>query len=243
MIKIAIIDDGINFNKLDNSIVGSEYALYKNKDVKYSSHFDKTDSHGLIVASIIKQSIKIDCEIISIKVKDEIENGCCYNFLKALDLCEELEVDIANISIGSCYRSDFTKIEKKVKKILRNNAIIVAATNNKPLITYPAYIQGVIGVRSNIRAIEGRSIFLKNSHFGVNVESSPPRHLIDKNNEMIALPICNSFATPVVTALVASLINKEERLEYADLIDRIKKHADYIKESDFSPIHKNSKKE
>ena len=113
MIKIAIIDDGINFNKLDNSFVDLEYAINKNKYVKYSSHFDEMDSHGLIVASILKQSIKIDCEIISIKVKDEIENGCCYNFLKAIDLCEELGVDIVNISIGSCYRSDFNKIEKK----------------------------------------------------------------------------------------------------------------------------------
>ena len=172
-------------------------------------------------------------------MKNNVSNGQCADFIYALDMCRELDVDIINSSLGTSYKKDYKLIQSKIVSLLKKNIIVVAATSNSPAITYPAYSEKVIGVRYNIRSIIGRNIFLENSNYGVNIESAPPKYLIDKDNLKMELELCNSFTAPVITSMLISNIANNGRTPYEDTINYLKTKSYYIKDNDMSPIRKN----
>lgn len=71
-------------------------------------------------------------------------------FLKALELCAELGVKIIHLSIGTSIYDDFEYVEKYVNRLCDMGVIIVAASSNKGTVTYPAYMNNVIGVKTII---------------------------------------------------------------------------------------------
>ncbi|MBS5843166.1 MAG: S8 family serine peptidase [Clostridiales bacterium] len=237
MKKIALIDDGLSYNRFNTNNVYKEYII-RNKTInEYNSQKAEFDSHGRVCASIIESLTKTS-NIISINVKDENENGICDDFIVALNLCRELDVDIVNTSIGSCYKEDFHIIRKAIKPLLLKKITIVSATSNKPLITYPAFSNFVIGVRHNIRGIGGKLIYLDYSKYGVNIETSAPNFIIDSSNEKIALHPCNSFAAPVVTSIIYAIIEENGRISIKDLKQELKSRADFYKKYDSVKVDK-----
>ena len=235
MKKIALIDDGMSYNRLNNINIYKEYIIRNKTIIEYNSQKAEFDSHGRVCASIIGSLTKTS-NIISINVKDENENGACDDFILALNLCRELDVDIINTSIGSCYKKDFHTIKKTIKPLALKKVTIVSATSNKPLITYPAFSEFAIGVRHNIRGIGGKFIYLHYSDYGVNIETAAPNFILDSCNEKIILHPCNSFAAPVVTSVICDIIEENGRISIKDMKQELKSRANFYKKYD--PIKK-----
>lgn len=231
MLKIALLDDGLSYNRLINNTCYEEYIVRETTISEYTSKKSKFDSHGRICASII-ESLTSKPHIISINVKSEFENGACEDVIAALNLCYELNVDIINASIGTCYKKDFYKIKRAIKPLLDKKISIVSATSNDYKVTYPAFLNSVIGVRYNIRGIGGKLIYLEHSKYGVNIETASPTFLIDYNNIKLPLHPCNSFATPVVTSAVCNILDKFGRLTNEELKNVLKKYCYIYKKYD-----------
>lgn len=113
MRKIALIDDGLSYNRFNTINIYKEYIIRNKIIIEYNSQKAEFDSHGRICASTIKSLTKTS-NIISINVKAENENGFCDDFILALNLCSELDVDIINTSIGSCCKKDSHIIKRQL---------------------------------------------------------------------------------------------------------------------------------
>ncbi len=88
--------------------------------------------------------------------------------------------------------------------------IIIAAYNNKRIYTCPASFDNVIGVKCDTTGTLKRSEYIYNTYSldGIEVIANAKHNIIDNSGMVYTTSICNSYATPVVTALVYELIEK-----------------------------------
>lgn len=144
-VKVAILDSGIDKDSLDLNYcvnVKDSYCFNKNIDTPFFTN----DNHGSTIASIIaaKQNdnygfagITNDIELYSMRVFDDTKNGNLNNdlFVKAVNKCQELDIDIINFS--GYFTNDI-----KIKNAINNfdGLFITTAGNNDANIDiFPQY--------------------------------------------------------------------------------------------------------
>ena len=96
----------------------------------------------------------------SIKIlNDDTKRGNIRQFIEALRLCEQLEVKIIHLSIGTRSYSDFNLIEKSIEALCDKGTIIIAAACNEGTVAYPACMNGVIGVKCDFSATDQQYLY------------------------------------------------------------------------------------
>jgi hypothetical protein len=218
---IAVIDDGINYecyrtgNLIYDIEVSTELMITERKP--YDPHMH---SHGTTCAAIIKKYFP-EAKFSSIKIL-EINSGKCIQkqLISAIEWCIDQGIYLINISLGSTDYRDYEEIRKCINKAAGAGITIVAAGSNKNIVTYPASLSNVIGVKcDNTNQTKGESIayFLLPLH-GIDFMVSGKHRLVDENgNDELTQP-SNSFAAPYVTALAAKILKEESGLN----IDEVK---------------------
>ena len=138
---IVIIDDGINENEI-NYKIESFNVNEEDKELK-------TDyiSHGTYCCKIIEKYLKVDVQLSSIKILDNVGKGDAENLIKALEIAESKKADIINLSLGSITFKDRDKILPTINRLANKGVIIVCAVHNKNYYTYPASFSNVISKR------------------------------------------------------------------------------------------------
>lgn len=210
-VRIAVIDSGISVDKQD-----SEYALDFSEE---ESVIDVID-HGVPIANIISNQeygLAPEATVYSLKVINEYRNASTQSVYNALEWCLNNSIDIINMSLSFGIYSE--NIECIIDELVQQGVIIVASISNVDKeVDYPSMYEGVICV--------GRTNSL---------------HLYDKDESIIfhkdylvrSLGISgedkdyagNSFLAPVVTGIIACLIDKtnmEGSVSNAELIRAIK---------------------
>lgn len=227
-IHVAIIDDGVNtdvfynVNHLINNIeITDELNVIQVSDsIKYNM------SHGTICAEIVKQyapnivmsSVKILHNMRSTKEK----------LVTAIEWCLKNNIDIINLSLGTEDYRDYSVIRSIVNYSYSKGIIIIAAFSNNGVITYPASLSNVIGVKCNTKKNNdtGEIFYRYYAMDMIDIMTCGIRCLIDKYHTIIPIPLTNSYATPLVTALVSKIICKY-RIKNIEFIR--KKLEDYSK--------------
>lgn len=202
MIKIALLDDGVNSKDIYLNNDFTKYKITSNLKLRKCKS-EKKITHGTICASIIAKSIK-NVDFISIKIKSFNEDGKLEYLLSAINYCIKMNVKIISLSVGSTSNQDFEKISKVIKKALDLNIIIIAAYSNDGEKTYPASFDNVIGVRHfpcNRKFKIG-----KHSENKIDIMTDGRAIIRKKNGEIIFTPPCNSYSAAVVTNYIAQLI-------------------------------------
>lgn len=217
--NIAIIDDRFEFYKLSPVNLIGEYNTIVAVD-EYTNCSERYDSHGAICASIITKYCSY-AKFYNIIVKSTFDNGYICSFINGLRHCFNIDVDIVHISIGSVASEDFKIIEDTINRLhqYKPNLLIVAACSNKNIVTFPAYLPHVIGVRYNMRCYKYGIRVLDNNELGVDVEAATPCSL----NEFGPLKRCNSFAAPVITGLIAQMIPQKDYSDIHIVKNKLKK--------------------
>ncbi|MBY6914837.1 hypothetical protein FDB42_01805 [Clostridium botulinum] len=218
MINVAIIDDGIstklyNISNIDKSIEITRDLKIRNVNEENLSK----DSHGTICAAIL-QKYYSNTNITSIKILDKISGRSTKaQFVKAIEWCIDNGIKVINLSIGTVSYSDFNSIKKIIDIAYINKIIIIAACNNRNIFTCPASYSNVIGVKClRSKDLEaGQYILNLNSIDGIEISAYSKHSLLTKLNEVKITKMCNSFATPMITAKVCEIIetNKNITLE------------------------------
>jgi hypothetical protein len=103
--------------------------------------------HGTIVAAIIRH-ICSDVECISVNILDENLSTDGRILAYSLSQVFDYKPDIIHMSLGTLKKRYIFPLRKIVKEAKRLNIPMVAAAENSGEVSYPAYLKGVIGVKS-----------------------------------------------------------------------------------------------
>lgn len=207
MIRIGFIDDGIlpvlqNIS-LKQYYVENSQVKHLDADINLLEHSHATTCMAIFCKEIGREIQEV--EVVSIRVLDNTGHGRVEDVIVAIDWAVENDIKVINLSLGGTHFSQLDIYEPHIRKAEYKNIIIVAAQSNEDVFTYPASLSNVIGVKAHkcsqseiclnktfpFDGIE----FCANSSFELSIYS-PNGHKTD---------ISNSFAAPVITALVAQI--------------------------------------
>lgn len=104
--------------------------------------------HGTTVAAIIRH-ICSNVEFISINILNENLSTDGRILLYSLSRVFDYKPDIIHMSLGTLKKRYIFPMKKIVREAERLNIPIVAAAQNSGKVSYPAYLKGVIGVKSD----------------------------------------------------------------------------------------------
>lgn len=217
MVRIAIIDDGINSKillpkcKIHHYYVSKDYQILQTRSNLHSL------SHGTICGGVIISNTCVEHEIISIKVKRTDQNGNIEKLCAALKFCLKNNIDVVNISLGTRNTDDAKILYNIVIKMEKKNIIVVSAMDNNPMErAFPACFDNVIGVKHSMKAYKG--IYWVNNN---TVSANGIQTIELATAELYTTYACNSYATPYVTSQVANLISANQDRAFKTIMDKL----------------------
>ncbi len=226
-INVGVIDSGIiNHPDIKNNIRSGYNYLDLTTDV--------TDNigHGTFVSGMIAANenqmgvvgVTDEINIIPLKCFDSDKKttvSIIYSAIK--DAVDVYDCDIINMSLGLTSYSQ--KFEEAIKYATDNGVIVVAAVGNKgtDVLYYPAAFDKVIGVGSVNSNCEKSNFSQYNSSVdfiapGENVWSTD-------NSGSYSTKSGTSFSTPLVTGLIASMMNIDTTLTHDEIVSYISQSA------------------
>ena len=104
--------------------------------------------HGTTVAMIIRH-ICCDVDFISINILDDKLSTDGRILLYALSQVFDYSPDIIHMSLGTVNKKYILPLRRIVKEARRHHIPLVAAAENTNKVSYPAYLKGVFGVKSD----------------------------------------------------------------------------------------------
>ena len=243
-VKIVMIDDGIDFTDFNKERIIKSYKVIDNKvvyinDNKSANYMNGENfKHGTICEYVLS-NFTDNYELYSIDIFSGISSeGWVNNLLIALEWAVENTMDIVHMSLGTTNFKYFKIIEEKIKYVRNNNIIMIAASSNDDILTYPACLPEVIGVKDS----KGYKTDLKKGQYiynyicddGIEIAALSPanqkelNHKLDEKNVLsLMIEKCNSFTAPYITAKVVEFMKLNIR-SYYSIIEELKRKADYI---------------
>ena len=125
-------------------------------------------------------------------------------------MCVSLDIRLINLSAGTYAYEDFARIEEAVRYLLDSDRILVAATGNRGTVTYPAYLPDVIGVEYRQELIDDAYIYCQDLLTRIDFQASS-RHKIVLGGHEIDTPISNSYAAPLITAKILTILRSNQK--------------------------------
>ncbi len=196
---VVIIDDGINVERSNNETLEFNLEVLDNFLVVDALKHTYRGVHGSICISIMK-SIYPKIKIGSIKIFDDDIYTDILKLRVALEWCFKQQIKLIHLSVGSIDMKDYFVLEPIIKKLIKNNTIIVEAMDNRNQYTIPACFSGVIGVSHIDHKVYYEGI--SNLQDRPNIYSSSMSELVPKYQS----PSSNSFAAPMITAHIANYL-------------------------------------
>ncbi len=212
-IKVAIIDNGLN-QGLFHELTTRQIKAYQIKDGLCVLEEGDTSlygiNHGTVCAALLTEFAS-DAELLSISLKERGDLPVA-NLETALIWCMNHQVNVICMSIGISRLVEIKRLIPLFYVLASKGITIIAAGSNNDIITYPAALPIVIGVRYKEHD-EGMSV-IKNPLDGIDIEADMPqaRILIElEETYNFVPPITNSIVTPYVTSKIIKLIIKENK--------------------------------
>jgi len=150
VIKVAIIDSGINFST-DLNVVERKNFI---PDDECLVLYEDISGHGTAVAGIIGAldneegitGINPGVELYSARVLDDKLEAPVERIVEAIDWAIEQDVDIINMSFG--IEKNVAKLETAIERAAEAGILLVAASGDGDKVAYPAAYDEVIAVGS-----------------------------------------------------------------------------------------------
>lgn len=204
-IKIVVIDSGIDgSHNIFNNVVITEFTYDEEENDWKENNKPVINGHGTAIASAIVKNVDIN-KLISFRITDE-EDVETSRLVDALEyIYDNIECNLINLSVGITLYSD--ELEYVCRRLNEKGIIIVSAFANEGCVSYPAAYDFVIGIDSteNINSFKDY-IYVENSIVNIGCMHGIQR-LAWLNGEY-QLVMGNSFITPLITARIASYLQK-----------------------------------
>jgi hypothetical protein len=220
-IKVAIIDSGVDTSKSDmikHVIKSTGFRVSEEGIIIEDDRMPVKNEHGTAIAMIIRQICE-NVEFISVNILNERLATDGRVLLYAMEHTLSYNPDIIHLSLGTTKWRYILPQKRVVKEAGKNNILVVSAAGNDGQATYPAYLKGVVGVKS-IRSngydtplgYDGRFFFAPGGMDGI----YGTEKLVNKNS-------CgNSMAAAYITGHVANILWDEGIHEYKEVVNRLR---------------------
>ncbi|PPV12129.1 S8 family serine peptidase [Clostridium butyricum] len=223
-IHVTIIDDGVNDGLykpiyLENDIeIGSNLIVSKRK-----VHQRENISHGTVCAAII-QKYSSCTTFTSIKILNEKEKSTMAQLIKGISWCIENNINLIHLSLGSIDYRDYLDIKSIINTAYKKGIVIVAAYSNKNIITYPACLSNVIGVKCDKKNLLKSNNYIYNRYpfDRIEITTNSKHILIDCFGNEIETSVSNSFAAPVITAAVYEMMCKYKNISFEEIQNHLR---------------------
>lgn len=247
--QIAVIDDGVSCCVYRNvNTLAFDLFVTANGQISDRKRKCRNNTHGTICASIIKHYAP-EAEIGSIQVlSSRTESGLVTHLLAALLWCEQNNIPIIHMSLGSTYFNDMIFLYPVIKRLLSKQIVLVAAQINTNSFSIPACITGVYGVRADKKLQDDMFAIVKDCKlFDVPFLASGIHRLTKIDGSMHITSPYNSYAAPVITAKIFNFICQRQNIclkdvtnylgldESLDMSKRIK-NTDFLNVCSVKPI-------
>lgn len=222
MASIAIIDSGIN----------TAFKEFKNKSIKgfnihsYGNSIDSIkdySGHGTACAAEILR-INPDAKLNIIKTLDQNSQSSVKKLIESIEYASEID-DVRIISLScstfeSKYLDDFKKVINYANK---KNKLLICSSDNTNKISYPSYLDGVIGVQRHASNIDK---YWFNKELDIQCICEENYRLLPSINKNYRLFGANSYCTAYFCGLLSNLIKNNNDINNNEFIEIISKNAD-----------------
>lgn len=221
MLKVAIIDSGIDWNVVkNNEVIDYQSFLYKNKKIEITDDVIDESYHGTFCYQVInKESISI--EYVIIKILNKKNEGHSLGLIEALTYLYKKKIDIINLSLATVSDKYLLELNHICEKLKENGVIIISSLSNSMKLSYPARLPSVIGVIGNILKSDTEYWYSPNKKIQIVSDCMPV--LVKKKNGLYTFFGGNSKASAKFTNILINLINSNN--EYESIIDIIEKNS------------------
>ncbi len=211
-IRMAILDDGIHPEVCPlagSFLVDDDLSVAVQKKYAVSPH-----SHGSVCARIVQRYVGLkDVDVFSIQIlQGDTLRGNIGRLLKAFEVCISMDIRLVHLSVGTYAFEDFARLEEAVHRLLESDRFLVAAAGNRGVVTYPAYLPGVIGVKCHPELSDDEYTYFHDSFTRIHFQASSKHQLATEGLET-ETPISNSYAAPLVTAKILSYLKSNPALD------------------------------
>ncbi len=221
---VAIIDDGVNEERFNTGKLIFNLEIPASLKIQERKNYDAgAPSHGTGCAAIIKKYAP-DARIGSIKILNDNHRGLVEHLVKAFKWCISNKIKIVHLSLGTVYFKDFPEIKTIVNTFSESGGVVVAACNNRNIVTYPASLSNVIGVRYNEHTSGQQFFYNTTPQDGIEF-SANGRHELSRENKKVLTSPSNSLAAPVITSVVWDILKEKPNLEIEELKEEVYKKA------------------
>lgn len=233
---IAVIDDGINEKLYSMGSLKFNIEILPDLTIIKRKDYDPfLPGHGTSCAAIIKKYAE-DALIGSIKIlNDKSKRGVRHQLIKALQWCTDNGVKLINLSLGTIDFRDFTEIKNCVDYVTGRGLIIIAACNNKNVYTVPACLTNVIGVKCKRLFTDNQYIFYPYSFSGIDIAAGGRHFLTDVFGNGRYTDPSNSFAAPLITAMVYRIMKRNPVITLEDVKKELYKESRNFESSQYDP--------
>ncbi|MCH5198325.1 MAG: S8 family serine peptidase [Oscillospiraceae bacterium] len=214
-VTVAVIDSGIDRNNPDfdsDRILPGMDLVATNRPYDPSDTSDPYVGHGTMVAGIIAAKInngellagiadKVNILPLRITVTGIVAEGFV---IRALRYALDYGCDVVNLSMGVSGKPS-AEMQACVDRLLEKGIIVVAAAGNagSASMTYPAGLNGVIGVGSVTSELEHSSFSNHNSSVFCAAPGSNITGLVTNDHSAVKTGNGTSYAAPFVSAAAA----------------------------------------
>lgn len=200
-IRMAILDDGVHPEACPlagSFLVGDDLSVSVLEE-----HTVSPFSHGSMCARIVQRYVGLEgVDVFSIQIlQGDTQRGNIGRLLKAFALCITMDIRLIHLSVGTYAFEDFARLEEAVHCLLESDRFLIAAAGNRGIVTYPAYLPGVIGVKCHPQLTDDEYTYFYDSLTRIYFQASSKHQVAIEGMEM-ETPISNSYAAPLVTAKI-----------------------------------------
>lgn len=210
--KTAIIDNGIDLETL--SLYSNEPINLKVCDNKVVSGMPPSDiTHGGLCARVFASQTGVLPDVSICLTRDDTHRSNIIDLTLALEWCLNNNIDLISLSMGTTRICDNAMLYSIIEKLHQAGVILVAAANNKGLVTYPAALDTCIGVcQTDIAGLEsGRYAYIQHPFDGIDIVTHPVdffNYHIHGTNSLSAAYIAGIIKSEISNATSAKCIRR-----------------------------------
>ena len=207
-VRVALIDSGVKsklYNERFQTYIDEGYEIVVNREKNFlqinESNFEDYNGHGTACAFTIKE-LAPDISIIPIKILGNDGRGNIEQLIAALELLDELDVQVVNMSISSNIKNLEDRLEPIIRKLIKRGIVCIAAESNYRNTSIPAEMDNVIGTRGSWAIYGSKFQYCRNKSIQILGSGAP--ELVDSEIGFSTFFKGNSKATAIITGIIAN---------------------------------------
>jgi uncharacterized NAD-dependent epimerase/dehydratase family protein len=146
--RIAVIDTGVDRLQMSSVSLAGAVTVRQVHDDEYVTETGTSDpvGHGsAVVAAVAARAL--EASIFSVGLGECLDEDSPTALVHGIRWCIEQKMKVVNISVGSTCQAAREPLAQVCQQAAEAGIIIVAAEHNDGLVSYPAHLPSVIGVR------------------------------------------------------------------------------------------------